>query len=58
MEILQLITHGEDSHTQFMVNLSNPEQLAQEFVVFSNTLGGVILVGVSDTGGILGCCQN
>ncbi len=54
MEILQLITHGEDSHTQFMVNLSNPEQLAQEFVVFSNTLGGVILVGVSDTGDIPG----
>ena len=54
MEILHIIKHGEDSRTQFKVNLSNPEQLAQEFVAFSNTFGGVILVGISDAGAILG----
>ena len=54
MEILDLIKHGEDSQTQFKTNMNNPEQLAQEFVAFSNTLGGIMLIGVSDTGEIPG----
>jgi len=54
MEILQLIRRGEDSRTQFKRNLSNPEQLAQELVAFSNALGGILLVGVADTGELVG----
>ena len=54
MDILQLIKHGEDSRTQFKANISNPEQLAQEFVAFSNTRGGIMLIGVSDDGKISG----
>ena len=54
MEILELIKRGEDSRTQFKRTLSNPEQLAQELVAFANTLGGVILVGIADTGDIVG----
>lgn len=54
MDIRDIITRGEDSQTQFKATLTNPEQLAQEFVAFANTLGGMLLIGVSDAGEVRG----
>ncbi|MCY4219674.1 MAG: putative DNA binding domain-containing protein [Gammaproteobacteria bacterium] len=53
-ELLSIIARGEDSTHQFKANAKNPESLAQEMVAFSNSSGGVILVGVTDNGDIEG----
>lgn len=53
-DILNLIGLGEDSKTQFKVNIHNPDSLAQEMVAFSNARGGKILIGVRDDGNIKG----
>ena len=54
IELIELISRGEDSRTQFKQNLTNSESLAGDLVAFSNTKGGRILVGVSDQGEIVG----
>ena len=38
MDIIKRISNGEDSYTQFKVDVSNSEKLAQELVAFSNGL--------------------
>jgi len=53
-ELLSIIARGEDSSHQFKSNARHPESLAQEMVAFSNTCGGVILIGVADDGDIAG----
>jgi ATP-dependent DNA helicase RecG len=47
-ELLDKIKTGEDSCTQFKVNLNNIDSLAAELVAFSNGKGGTIYVGVND----------
>lgn len=54
IELIELASRGEDSRTQFKVNVTNAESLAGEIVAFSNSRGGRILVGVSDQGEIVG----
>ncbi len=57
MELAELqtrIRQGEDSFTQLKEKISNEEKLAEELVAFSNAQGGVIIVGVSDKGVVLG----
>ncbi|MCK9230426.1 MAG: putative DNA binding domain-containing protein [Syntrophales bacterium] len=54
IELIELVSRGEDSRTQFKLNLTNPESLAGEIVAFSNSKGGKILVGISDHGEIVG----
>ncbi len=54
LELLERIELGENSTTQFKENVTNSEQLAQEMVAFSNALGGLIIIGVKDTGEITG----
>ncbi len=49
-QVIKRIQHGEDSQTQFKENFTNSEQLAAEMVAFSNSKGGLILVGISDKG--------
>ena len=49
-ELLDKIKTGEDSSTQFKVNLNNIDSLAAELVAFSNAKGGTILLGVDDNG--------
>ena len=49
-ELLDKIKTGEDSCTQFKVNLNNIDSLAAELVAFSNGKGGTIYVGVNDNG--------
>ena len=54
VEVLSIISRGEDSKHQFKKEISNPEKLASELVAFSNTLGGQLFVGVNDDGTIAG----
>ena len=53
-EALEIIRRGEDSRHQFKRNISNTDSLAADMVAFSNGSGGIILIGVSDSGDIKG----
>ena len=53
-ELLRLIANGEDSKHQFKENITRSESLVHEMAAFSNSLGGLILIGVTDDGGIQG----
>jgi len=48
------IQNGEDSYTQFKVNLTNSDKLAEELVAFSNARGGLLIIGVDDNGVVVG----
>lgn len=55
IELLDIINTGETSLVQFKEKISSPDNLAAEMVAMSNSLGGLILVGVKDkTGEIVG----
>jgi len=51
-EIRNIIARDEDSQHQFKANITNETSLAQEMVAFSNSRGGMILIGVADDGSI------
>jgi ATP-dependent DNA helicase RecG len=54
LELLELIGNGETTRVQFKSDVNNVVSIAQEMVAFSNTKGGLILIGVDDkTGNIL-----
>lgn len=48
LELLDIISTGETSKVQFKEELPHRDSIAQEIVAMSNSLGGVILVGVKD----------
>ncbi len=48
-ELIEIIARGEDSKTQFKVNITNKDSLAAEITAFSNSGGGRIIIGVDDT---------
>ena len=54
VRLLNVITQGEDSKHQFKANVKRSDSLAQEMVAFSNSLGGMILIGVNDDGSLAG----
>jgi ATP-dependent DNA helicase RecG len=55
LELLELIANGETTKVQFKRDVTNVMSIAQEMVAFSNTKGGLILIGVDDkTGNITG----
>lgn len=55
LELLDLISTGETSKVQFKEELPNRESISREIVAMSNSIGGVILIGVKDvTGEIIG----
>jgi len=54
LELIERISNGEDSYTQFKVQAISSKDLAKEFVAFSNSQGGVIIFGVADDGEIKG----
>ena len=54
LEILDIIQKGEDSKHQFKENFTNAASLASEMVAFSNSDGGIILIGISDLGSTIG----
>ena len=54
LEVIERISNGEDSYTQFKEQAVSTKDLAKEFVAFSNAEGGIIIFGVSDDGEIRG----
>jgi ATP-dependent DNA helicase RecG len=48
VEILNILTQGEDSRNQFKKDVNNIDSLAQELIAFSNTIGGNIFIGVEE----------
>jgi len=54
IELIELISRGEDSRTQFKQNITNAKSLAGDIVAFSNSKGGIIIVGVNDQGTVTG----
>ena len=53
-KILTVIANGEDSKHQFKANVMRPDSIAQEMIAFSNSKGGIILIGVTEDGEIAG----
>lgn len=53
-EVLSRIQQGEDSVTQFKVDITDANRLAEELVAFSNAEGGMLLIGVDDNGSTVG----
>lgn len=53
-ELIELIANGESSGVEFKLDTVENYKLAQDIVAFANFIGGVILLGVDDTGRIVG----
>lgn len=53
-ELLAIIAKGEDSRHQFKQNITRAESLVPELAAFSNSKGGLLLIGVTDDGDIQG----
>lgn len=53
-ELLTIIANGEDSRHQFKQNITRAESLVPELAAFSNSKGGLLLIGVTDEGSIQG----
>ncbi|HEY5393256.1 MAG TPA: RNA-binding domain-containing protein [Hanamia sp.] len=52
LEILELIQKGESSTVQFKERIDDAHKFSQELVAFSNTKGGLIIIGVNDKTGL------
>ena len=57
-ELLEMIANGENSSVEFKLDDIRPEQLAREAVGLANMQGGIILLGVSDAGEIIGITRS
>lgn len=57
-EVLEIIRNGESSKVEFKTEDVHPNSLAEEIVALSNFEGGVILIGVDDSGVITGCLRS
>jgi len=53
-EILKRIAAGEDRHTEFKRGLTDLSPIGKALCAFANTKGGVVILGVDDTGTVLG----
>ncbi len=53
-EFLEIVKNGESSKTEFKTDDVHPNSLAEEIVAFANFEGGVIFIGVDDSGVIKG----
>ncbi len=51
LELLDLIQMGESSKVQFKLRINNANSVGAEMVAFSNTKGGLLIVGVEDKTG-------
>ena len=60
IELIELLSRGEDSHTQFKQaqDIRNATSLAAEMAAFANAEGGRIMIGVDDLGSIVGITQD
>lgn len=53
LELLDIIQRGESSKVQFKERLPHQDSMAQEMAAFSNSEGGIIIIGVNDKTGVL-----
>ncbi len=53
--IQQLIAQGESSQVEFKTEAVNTISLSEEIVAFANMDGGLLLIGVADSGDVVGC---
>ncbi|MBF0397617.1 MAG: putative DNA binding domain-containing protein [Desulfobacterales bacterium] len=53
--MLEIIKNGESSKIEFKTEDVHPNTLAEEIVSFVNLEGGTILIGVNDSGEVIGC---
>ncbi|MET4081587.1 ATP-dependent DNA helicase RecG [Pedobacter sp. UYP30] len=53
LHLLDLIQKGESSVVQFKVRVNDDYKIGTEMVAFSNTKGGLIIIGVDDKTGII-----
>ena len=53
-ELIEKISLGEDATIEFKRTLPHRNSLADEIAAFANARGGVILIGVDDTGEVIG----
>jgi len=53
-ELLEIIGRGEDYAHQFKENFSSIDKLAVEISAFANSEGGMIIIGVTDSGDLEG----
>lgn len=59
LELIERISNGEDSYTQFKSEIKNKDSLALELIAFSNAEGGILIIGVDDkTNEIVGISDN
>ena len=55
LTLLDIVSSGENSKVQFKKLVKSSDDIAKEMVAMSNSIGGIIIVGVEDkTGQILG----
>lgn len=54
LELQERILKGENLHTEFKEILPDNETLARSIVCFANTNGGQLIIGIRDSGDILG----
>ncbi|MCF2496978.1 AlbA family DNA-binding domain-containing protein [Dyadobacter chenhuakuii] len=52
--IIQIIKEGEGLTTEFKRTIDSPYKIAKTIVSFANTSGGSLLIGIADSGAILG----
>ncbi len=50
----RLVKTGEGTYLEFKRTISSPEKLAREIAAFSNTRGGILIIGVNDNKTITG----
>lgn len=53
-QLLEILAQGEDSAHQYKRDVTNTDALAAELVALSNAAGGLLLIGVADSGSITG----
>ncbi|MFQ5842193.1 MAG: RNA-binding domain-containing protein, partial [Thermodesulfobacteriota bacterium] len=53
-QLKELIKQGESRNVEFKQAASSARDLAREIVAFANTLGGTLLIGIDDSGKIIG----
>ncbi|OGU59193.1 MAG: hypothetical protein A2X64_07275 [Ignavibacteria bacterium GWF2_33_9] len=53
-EFKELVESGEGVSVEFKRKCTSPEKIAKEICAFSNTKGGVLLVGIDDDGSVVG----
>jgi len=52
--LMKIISQGESEKVEFKEYLPNDKAIARDLIAFANTEGGILLVGVSDGGEIIG----